>query len=99
MKAWLITIDNDIIYTIDDFSTGDIVFANTKKEARDKFFSGDSYFNMWDDLKTEDAGFYVHKKEVHAERAPYADCYATDNISDKDFANILRKNGWKVWGF
>lgn len=99
MKAWLITIDNDIIYTIDDFSTGDIVFANTKKEARDKFFSGDSYFNMWDDLKTEDAGFYVHKKEVHAERAPYADCYVTDNISDKDFANILRKNGWKVWGF
>lgn len=97
MKAWVVTVDNDIIYEIDDFINGDIVFANTKKEAREKFFRSDTYFDMWNLLKEEELGQNVHKNEVQLERAPYADDCDEKNLNYKDFTNLLCKNGWTFY--
>lgn len=96
MKAWVVNVDNDIIDEIEDLPTSDIVFANTKKEAREKVFRSDTYFDMWNLLK-EELGQDVHKKEVQLERAPYADDCDEKNLNYKDFTNLLRKNGWTFY--
>lgn len=96
MKAWEITIDNDDVlsYSVDYLITGDIVFANTKKEARKKFFNGDNSYNLWDNLRNDEYGQFVLKKEVQIKRAPYLDGYEDTNPYSDNFKDVLRNNGW-----